>query len=123
MLRYEKSDTVAVVFKQGLNLVVPPFEVPSDQRVPGEAYEETAHRLARQVGVVGSVSHALQTSRTEGYPDRAYLMTGVYDEFADSDFLVPAINGESFIAQHPYLSDIDKELLRSALRCMEYRSL
>ena len=42
MLRFEKAETVAVVFRQGMNLVVPPFEIPSDVRIPGEGFEEPA---------------------------------------------------------------------------------
>ena len=73
--------------------------------------------------MVGSVSYALQSGTEQGHPDRAYLMTGVYDEFVDSDFLVPAVDGERAVAEHPYLNDSDKALLRSALRHFESRSL
>lgn len=121
MLRFEKAETVAVVFRQGKNLVIPPFEISSDERVPGEKFEETARRIASEVGVVGSVDYALETQ--QGYADRAYLMTGVYDEFADSDFLVPAHHGEQAIGQHPYLSESEKTLLRSALSRFKSRSL
>jgi hypothetical protein len=123
MLMYEKAGSVAVVFRQGMDILVPPFEVPIEQRLSGETYEKTAHRLAQQVGINGSVSHSLITDTSQGEPDRAYLMIARNGELADSDFLVPAIDATKIVDQHPRLNEIEKALLRSALRALEHSGL
>lgn len=119
---------VAVIFRQGMSVQVPPFEVPVRRREDGETYEQTALKLSREVGIDATVSHSLHvpnTDREYERPPLLYLMndrtSGVTTE--KSDFMVPAGELPSAVIDHPYFTDTEKALFWAVIRKLEYSSL
>jgi hypothetical protein len=117
MLRFEHSNSVAVIFYENSKILVPPLEIPKEYQFSTETTEETALRLAGQVGINASVYHGLRVDRTiQDTPDYLFLLRPVRSELEDSEFLVPISRLGTVIDRHSSLNDLDKSLMRSAIR-------
>lgn len=108
---------VAVVFRKGTSLIIPPFEVTREERRVYETFEASALRLSSEFGVMGSIDHALTPTKvvSDTFP-RAYMIHPKNGELDRSEFLIHYDEVQDHVARHDYLSDIDKALIHCAHR-------
>ena len=128
MLVPNPNENVALIFRQGKDILVPPFEVPTRRRGEGESYERTIDLLAEEVGIDASISHAIAIPRQHEvvrFPMRLYLMhdysTGITSP--RSDFMVNIADLPEAIAEHAYFSDTERALFWAVIRRFEYDNL
>jgi hypothetical protein len=123
MLRFERSNSIAVIFYEKSKVLVPPLEIPKEYQFSTETSEETALRLAGQVGINASVYHGLVVDREVGdAPDYLYLLRPVHNELDESEFLVPIPKLNTVIDRYSSLSDLDKSLMKSVVRHFDRRN-
>ena len=116
-----QSAEVTVVFRQGTSLLIPPFQLPREERRPRETYKKALYRLSADFGVNSSIDRAIATSNSDTPDLRAYLIEPKNGELDGSEFFKPYQDIPGAIETHDYLSEVDKHILKRAFFMLEVR--